>query len=149
MILMQRSFGGGSAEKVAQFERAHGLNLPADYREFLVQHNGGAPALTRFRIPAVGQDALVHCFFGLGTREGYDLVQPLGTYRAEMPAQFLPIASDPGGAFILLGCEGAEDQGVFFWDHTCFFRESCDEENTYRIGESFRSFVSSLLPEQA
>jgi hypothetical protein len=143
-MVVFEGFGGVSRERVSAFEREYRLRLPQDYREFLVTYNGGYPDLTQFTIAEAGTDALVHYFIGLGTAQARDLVFWLERYREEVPAHFLIIGRDPGGNLLVLGCEGATDPGVYYWDHAHALTGSSDERNTYYLAPSFSEFIDAL-----
>jgi hypothetical protein len=147
MVDIQNALGHAPSAAIAQFEQTYGLRLPQDYRRFLSNHNGGHPSDPRFCITSLGEEALVHYFFGLDTPDIRGLRGWLDEYGREMPPGFLIIGGDPGANFIIMGTETSEAPGVYYWDHCYFFEASSDEENTYFLAASFTEFLDGLMPE--
>jgi hypothetical protein len=135
-----------SAAEIEQLARAHGISLPAEYLEFLVTSNGGKPVPSDFSFEARGElvEATVHYF--LAIRDGTNgLAFYWENMRGRMPAELVPIASDPGGNLICLGVSGEVRGKVYFWDHEL---ESDDEppgwDNFSLIAGSFTEFLAGL-----
>lgn len=122
--------------------------LPPEYREFLLELNGGKPAAPRFR---VGNGwSRIHYFYGLGTGFAYsDIEDGLVTFAGRIPERMIPVAADPGGNQLLLSLAG-EDRGVvYFWDHEEEYRNEDEPErmlNVRRVAGSFADLVRGLTP---
>jgi hypothetical protein len=130
--------------RLQKFESDTGLTLPADYRAFLLKHNGGSPVDSRFEVPDIREDVLLDYFYSIDGRSGVDLEKELATWESEMPEGFLPIGRDPGGAIIIMGTAGEYAGRVFFWDHQHRSLHSSHEENTFPVAASFTEFTESL-----
>jgi SMI1/KNR4 family protein SUKH-1 len=130
-------------ERIRAFEQRNGLTLPEDYRQFLLRHNGGRPEPAGSVIPELKEPILVGDFFGLTEDGSLSLQSYLDEYRDEMPDGWMVIATDPGAAFFVLGTRPPH-VGVYFWDHQHFFSSSSEEENAYRLADSFQSWIDSL-----
>src|SRR5690348_14575479 len=80
--------------ELARFEAMLGRTLPADYRAFLLEHNGGRPS-ARFPSVAGFDDTMVHVFCGIGTP--VDLEKRMRELEDDLPFGWIPIGFDPGG----------------------------------------------------
>src|SRR4051812_14003816 len=116
-IQISDSFPKVGKRRLQKFERDTGIKLPADYRDFLLKHNGGQPLHSRFEIPELREDALLDFFYAIDGSQAVNLEDQLAEWKDEMPPGFLPIAHDPGGAIIVMSTEGEHAGHVFLWDH--------------------------------
>jgi hypothetical protein len=137
-------FGQLHEADVVAFETRNGIQLPPDYREFLISHNGGKVISAECFVNPEIQTVAVDAFCGLTGRRGLDIQGWLDEYKSEMPPGFLIIAKDPGGNFFILGT-ASPTCGVFYWDHTQVFPSSSEDGgNTYNISLTFEQFRNSL-----
>jgi hypothetical protein len=145
---MDRSYPLVDEGRIRQFEQTAGITLPADYRDFLLAHNGGHPVKRLFDIPEICEDALLDYFLAIDGPPGANLGDELARWKHEMPTGFLPIAGDPGGAILIMGTVGEHAGKIYFWDHQHSFLQSSHQQNTYLVGTSFSEFLSSLKAAQ-
>lgn len=131
-------------QRIKQFEQTTGIKLPGDYHDFLLRNNGGHPVNSRFEIPELRDDALVSYFYAIDGTRGFSLEDQLAEWKSEMPAGFLPIANDPGGAIILMSTKGKRKNRVYLWDHQHRYLQSSHKHNTYLVAQSFSEFIASL-----
>ncbi len=140
-------FGRLPEDQLARFEARIGRVLPADYRAFLLQHNGGRPVPADFVISAEGGTDTLHHTYGLHDGpSSFSLLDAYETYLGRVPPALLPIADDPGGNQICLGIDGEHRGAVFFWDHE---READGGElpsfdNVTPVAPSFAAFLAAL-----
>ena len=96
-----------SEADVSAFEKQVGVELPHDYREFALLHDGAEPDTNIFPI-------------GNGNESGVNRFIPLGETLSErkyidhVSVKYLPVAWAEGGNYV---CLDLERGGVFFWDH--------------------------------
>jgi len=138
---------------VASVERDLGVSLPSDYRSFLLAHNGGHPEPDGFPIQdfPLSDFGVINGFLGIKDGEYDDLRNYKVVFRDRIPANFLPIARDPGGNLLCLVVNGPRKGKIYFWFH----EEEADEgkppseDNIYFIANSFNDLLNSLteLPE--
>jgi cell wall assembly regulator SMI1 len=130
---------------IQRFEREFAIVLPAEYREFLMNYNGGYPEPDAFRFMGSEDGSSVDRFLSLAAGELSDLRQYLKIYRGRVPGSFLPIAHDPGGNLLCIGTTGGEFGKVYFWDHE---KEADgvapDMSNMYLVADSFSDFLQRL-----
>jgi hypothetical protein len=143
-IIKAGSETGANEREIEELERRVRSRLPADYRQFMIEFNGGEPQPRAFEGPD-GEGSAVRFFFTLDPRSShYWIHQKLDVYQDRIPPGLLPIASDSFGNLVLLDL-GAKDYGVvYFWDHE---NESDDEpwwDNISPIAQSFSRFVDEL-----
>lgn len=139
-----------SESDVVQIEAQLGLSLPAEYRGFLLAHNGGYPEPDVFAIRNNPFDdhGLVHYFLCVEEGDVYNLIEWVEDFRGRIPPDFLPVACDPGGNIICLSISGKDVGKVYFWDHEEEVEVDEDKtpgyDNVYLIADSFQEFLGSL-----
>jgi cell wall assembly regulator SMI1 len=122
--------------------------FPADYREFLLEYNGGRPKYDNFPIENNPSDThgMINFFFYLKDEGAYNLLKWANRMRGRVPSELIPIAIDPGGNLICLAVAGNNQGKVYFWDH----EEEAEEgktptyDNVYAIADSFNQFLTNL-----
>jgi len=139
--MMIEPFGCASDTELAIFEAAFGVKLPADYREFLLQKNGGKAQETLHFVEELGEVVAVDVFYGIAVHRSFDLVRINKEYQSDLPAGYLLIGQDAGAAwFVLATGEGAG--AVYFYDHQHYFPQSSAERNAYKLADSFSEFLN-------
>ncbi len=163
-IAEPRPAGPTDGATIAAFERHVGHSLPAEYRDFLLAHNGGRPVPDAFTL-TVGnrrpEENLVMCFFplrdlSLGTVEVEDLGElrtwPLhcawddlqddleNLYETTLDPPLLPVGTDGSCNYISLVLSGDRAGAVVFLDH-----ETAED---WPLAPSFSAFLDSLRPRE-
>lgn len=135
-------------ELVQAFERQHKCKLPADYREFLLEHNGGFPTPDCVLVDESGRRTVtdVFCFFALGDERPWASVEwNLDTLAARLPKDTLPIGRDSCGNLWLIGLGGEQAGAVYFWDHGTYLNVVENDLASWpRIATSFGEFKSRI-----
>lgn len=129
---MTESFGKINEKDIIDLEYKLSLNLPKDYRDFLLSTNGGKPSPNIFKTLNGEYETDIHYFYGINS-EIYDLYKNCINIIDRIPVNFFPIANDSLGNFILIDCKG---EGVYLFDH--------EIELKIFIANSFTSFVNNL-----
>lgn len=134
-------------------EKLVGLELPQQYKEHLLNYNGGQcfPNVFSFREEGNLTDSCIDWFLAIYDGEYDNLKKYIEIYKSDtkrMPTQLLPIAHDPGGNLICISA-GKNDYGyIYFWDHEkeVDYKDSSDENyaNLYLIAHSFEEFLGGL-----
>jgi hypothetical protein len=141
-----RPLGPLSESSLAEFEQAYGLQLPPEYRAFLLEFNGGVPSPSFFWIVEPTDGSSVNQFYGL-----HDGPQPLsihtyaGIERYGIPSHMLPIGDDGVGNSICVVARGRMAGEIHFLDHEVHPYD--DPESTMgitRLASSFGEFLASL-----
>jgi len=146
-----------TADDVRRYECKLGHELPEDYRQFLVDVNGGQPSLERSVFHLRKDRSILNNLLSLNDPdEGNDLAtaQRLPAYsRNDFPKEALTIGYDAGGSRILLIVAGPHRGEVWFFDlgnprptgsnpHVEWF----DRHDVCKLAASFAEFMSSLEP---
>jgi len=136
---------------IARVERELGIELPADYREFLGKQNGGEPESNFF--PAGDGFGHVRYLYSAGPTEVEDIDDLEEAARAYWPPSrpgdpidpsFLPIGEEDVGNVICLKVRGEDYGAVYFWDH-----ELAVSVGPYtRLADSFSEYFEGLRPEE-
>jgi hypothetical protein len=129
---------------LARFEKALGSTLPADYRHFLLEYNGGSPRPGTFAFVERGRrtESVVQFFLVVGPHKHYGFDKTLRNLRAEgFPSDLLPIAEDPGGNFVCMALKGPDRGKLYFWDHE---DPADDASRMPLVAESFTAFLAGL-----
>lgn len=144
MIPMRMSSTGPRIEPegLTSLENEIGAVLPAEYRAFLAEYNGGQPEPRTFRVPTHQEKAFdVQILFGLSrTLESSNLIWNFGQYRSRLGEDLLPIGATDTNDLVLLALEGDRRGRILFWDSM----EGAPEEALHEVSHSFREFLDSL-----
>ncbi|MEH7068416.1 SMI1/KNR4 family protein, partial [Priestia megaterium] len=92
-------------EDLESFERNHNITFPKDYRDFLIEYNGGYP-----------DHSILNIFYGIGSM--YDnLEKKLDIFDEILEIGFIPIADDPSGNQICIGINKEYLGQIYHWAH--------------------------------
>ena len=140
---------------IARVERELGIELPADYREFLGRQNGGEPE-QNFYPPGEGFGRARY-LYSAGPTDLEDIDDLVAEARRSwadpmtdppedpMDRSLLPIGEDAFANLICLKVSGGEDYGAVY------FRDSDVPESPEaytRLTDSFTEFFDALRPEE-
>jgi hypothetical protein len=148
-ILDPKPYGALSEKNLQNFETSLGCPLPSDYREFLLQYNGGKPAPGFFWIVKGEDGSEVNQFYGL--HEGpkwlsiaYEFGKSYG-----LPTDMLAIGDDGTGNLLCIEIAGPQAGSVYFLDHEAHPKSMPDACNgIYKLAGSFSEFLGSLTQQQ-
>lgn len=131
---------------IKRCEKAIGVNLPQEYKEFLLSNNGGCPDKSIFSIKDFvnNPEGKVQLFFSIRSPvASRNLDWNFEVFLGRVPKGMIPIARDDGGNLVCLSVEDGMEKGVFFWDH--------DEEtepaalsNVYWLANNFKDFFGMM-----
>jgi hypothetical protein len=129
-------------ELLSALERETGVALPADYRAFLAEYNGGLPEPCTFRVPSHEEECFdVQILFGLSrTVETSNVAWNFQQYRSRLGEGLLPIGCTDTNDLLLLGLVGNRRGRVMFWDAMA----SSPDEGIHEVAPSFRAFLDGL-----
>jgi hypothetical protein len=153
--------GPANAKRIAAFEEYIGYELPAPYREFLLEHNGGRPVPDAFIMHSDRgeEEDIVMCFFPLrGLKVGAVEVEDLeglrtwplhcawddlqndlqNLYEKDLDPPLLPIGTDGSCNYISLILTGDQTGAVVFLDN--------ETAEPWPLAPSFPAFLESLRP---
>ncbi|ATA88503.1 SMI1/KNR4 family protein [Capnocytophaga stomatis] len=141
----------GIRESYKIVEEQFGIELPKDYRNFLDLYNGAVIDNGYFYVEDLDEYITMHSFYGVNTDvRSHNIIFKNEEFIDDIPEKSILIGRDQGGGWLLLINDG-ENDGIWYYDHSYFFEQSSDEENTYFICETFTEFLEMLentkLPE--
>lgn len=140
-----------TSEQLQKTEKTIGLQLPDEYRRFVLLYNGGCPKPGGFRFicQATGswEESLVAWFLAIYEGEAENFLKFFNDYQGRIPADTIAIARDPGGNLILLGTVGKQRGKIFFWQQDFETDEDdvADYSNVCWVADSFNDFINSLF----
>ena len=132
--------------KLLEIEGDYDFNFPQQYKDFLLQFNGGRILPRNFTFGDGNYDGSRIDRF-LAVYEGaYDNFENyLRIYKVDaqrLPDNLIPIAHDDGGNLICISASGEDVGALYFWDHE--YESDEDEENLFLIAPTFNEFLTSL-----
>lgn len=140
-----KGYGNVKEEEILKFEDEIGFTLPNDYKEFLVSLNGGIPEAkySTFTLNELQENIGLQVLYGLGLEENLDLREWYEEYEDDLLDDCLIIGHGLGFGFIVL-VNSPEVSGVYFWDNTFELENSSEDENIYKISDTFREFIEEI-----
>ena len=136
------SFEPTSRHTIKQFESRIGLALPADYKIFLEQHNGGIFHGALFAVPKLGTDEALDILYGfIDSERSLDLRFWQKEMEGEIPENSIIIGTDPGGNTLVL-----DNEGIYYWDHEHYYPQTSNKKNADKVAGSFTEFMTLLRP---
>jgi hypothetical protein len=143
-VIFKTSGSNPNEEALKAFEANNALNLPLDYRDFLVGHNGGCPSPNACWVEDIDDFVLVDELYGIAREDASDLQFWIEEYGDEMPEGSVIVGGDPGGAMFILGTT-VGFSGIYLWDHQHRYLGSSEESgNTFFIAETFSTWIHAL-----
>lgn len=134
-----------SSEMLDQVEKRLNIQLPDQYRQFLLRHNGGTPTPNLFEC-ADGGGSFVHKFLAIhdGPYDNFERESLSFWANKSVPDNIVPIACDAFGNYVCLSVSGADAGSIYFWNHEKQ-RGKASYKNLRLIAESFDQFLASLF----
>ncbi|MWC31271.1 SMI1/KNR4 family protein [Paenibacillus sp. MMS18-CY102] len=138
-------------QDIKDFENKHSIQLPNEYKQFLMFKNGGRTEQRRFTTNDATKKgkitSSVSMFFPLSKENEVNIEEKFEGYNLTriVPSNLFPIALDPVQGLICLSIEGEDEGSVYHCDMDYF-----DEDNELRkeyirlISKSFTEFLDGL-----
>ena len=115
MLSLRDSQPNTSIEKIKEFERDYELELPEEYKKFLLLNNGGTPDKVYYI--ENNADLVVNFFLSLGSKK-FSLEEYIEDWREDkFPGQFVPIGEDAFGNIICISFSAETKGQIYFFDH--------------------------------
>lgn len=140
-----KGYGNVKEEEILKLEYELGFTLPNDYKEFLINFNGGVPEViySTFKLNELEENIVLQVLYGLDLEENLDLREWYEEYKDDLLDDSLIIGHGIGFGFIVL-VKSPEVSGVYFWDNSFELENSSEDENIYKISDTFREFIEEL-----
>lgn len=120
---------------INEFENKYHFQVPSQYKQFLLKYNGGETPKTNFKINRISSD--IRGFYGLGSANkfyNYNSLEEIGILNDFLERQFLPIAKNLFGDYILIDISKENNGKVYFQYH------DREEKNT-ELSRDFIEFI--------
>ena len=128
---------------ITAFEQERHLDLPRDYRKFLLSSPGGCPERRWSSFGGRDGDFVAHVY---GLHQGAEwkrLNYAIKQFGHDL-SMFLPVAISSGGNYFLLRLTKPNRGAVYFWDHELEGFEPPTFESLIHVSDSFESWLDSL-----
>ncbi|MEI6187628.1 MAG: SMI1/KNR4 family protein [Alphaproteobacteria bacterium] len=128
-------------------EKKIGINLPVEYKNFLILHNGGHPKKDCYpMISTVLDGADIAWFLACYEGEHENLLKEFSRFKGIIPEEFIPIARGSGGNKICLGVSGNVFGKVYFFVRNWEIDENGQPipDEMCTIANNFTDFINSL-----
>lgn len=143
-------------DQIRDAEKIIGVELPDEYKRYLLSHKGGHPAPDVFQVQWSGQDWAegneinsVAWFLAIYDGKDESFLDYYESHKGRIPKDTIAIARDPGSNLILLGTFGTNKGKVFFWQREYEADPSSGKEADYSnvgfVSNSFNEFIDSLF----
>lgn len=135
-MLISKFSTDAAAENIAAMEQQYNIELPEQYKCFLLKYNGGYTPKTNFKAGKISSD--LRCFYGTGNVE-----RSLDDANIELWFEkgIIPIACDSFGNHIAIGLKENNAGKIFFCDHEKGNKAEC-------IAETFADFLKYCSSEK-
>lgn len=89
MTIINSSHKKTSLKNIEKFEAEHDIKIPRQYREFLLEFNGGNVKPNVFKISKKEGESVVNTLYGIDINESYDdLANVFDSLNGEIPDCF-------------------------------------------------------------
>lgn len=113
--------------------------IPQGYENFLSSYNGGVFNECLIKDSPLGV-LVASNFLSISNKQEESLEKETAFFQEEIGGGYIPIATDPGGNYFLLGCDKSNFNKIYFWIHD---QRKCNNNPT-EISSSFENFVNAL-----
>ena len=145
-ILTSNQFGKLDVADLEKFEKVNDIRLPEEYRNFLIEHNGGRPEPNTVPLGTGATD--VHYLYGMHEAASWaNFFYHLDVYFGRIPNFYMPIGNDSFGNLFIMSLRDDNFGYVAFWSHEDELKEGDAGEyfeNVFHLYSSFTDFVNSL-----
>jgi hypothetical protein len=126
-------------EDISALNKRLSLQIPDDYKVFLLKNNGGEPKEYAIKFNEnqleIGGEELGY-FYGLETKTE-NILDALDNLQHFLPENLIPIADTPGGNLFLLSVNKDTYGNVFYKDH--------EIEDSFEFSDSNKKLPESML----
>jgi hypothetical protein len=137
MVTVKKPSSKISTEDVQSFEHQYEIELPEEYKQFLLNNNGGIPDKVYYT--ENDADLVINFFLSLGS-EKYSIEEYIKDWRQEgLANELVPIGEDAFGNLICISCKGDNKGQVYVWNH--------ELSEIRLIAPSFNYLLSNLKPD--
>jgi hypothetical protein len=143
MVENKNEFGALQEVELNDFERENNIELPNDYRNFLLEFNGGKPKPDKNENP----ETIVTYILGMHNGDYYaSLYKQIDMFKGRLPLSTFPIATDPFGNLFIMSLHPEGHGHIYFWDHEgeTEYQDGHYTENCSFVAYTFSEFINNL-----
>lgn len=134
-----------SIEEITEFEKQYNVALPNQYKQFMLDFNGGTIEPAVFKISEEKGESVLSAFYAIDDSLRSNLLKKyIYIYDGRLPQGFIPIGKDPGGNLICVSNQESSYDQVYFWDHEEETNIPNDFSNMYFLAENIYEFINLL-----
>lgn len=129
-------FGKLNISQIENIEASLHIKLPTDYRQFLLDFNGGIPKdnyLTLI-VKKLNKKPILGALLGINEDSNFDILDWNFEYKSDMPESSIIIGTDYSSGLFVMMLDN-EYNGIYYWDNA----ENGD--NVYFIASDFVNFM--------
>jgi SMI1/KNR4 family protein len=127
-----------SIDIIESVENRLQINLPDDYKQFVLKYDGGYPNPNHFKVGE--KEEIFNNLISLDENEYDNIYEILEDLQDRIGDQLIPFAEDGFGN--LLCFDYSADKNIVFWDHEKNYDDF--KESTF-VCSSFSSLIESLF----
>lgn len=135
---IDKKFDSISGQDIMKLESLIGLQLPEDYKAFLLKYNGGVPELNlfHFKMGNTENTTDIQYFFGI-SKDTYNIQDIFFTFKRRLPQNKIAVARDSGGNLLVIDVISSQ---TFLFDH--------ETDELYFVSDTFSHFLTTLFEEK-
>lgn len=144
---MFSSFESLDYKDLELFQKKYNINLPEDYKAFLLKNNGGSAndEIICFNAEKIEEPIALGTLFGVGyTKKSLSIETWQNEYGDELSENMLIIGHATGSGLLLL-INQRDWKGVYFWDNCLDYENSTQDECMYFVAKTFKDFLNGLF----
>lgn len=145
MVLLISKFDNSEVEEgIKRIEYRYNIELPEDYKKFLLKYNGGKTPDTVFNTKKESSD--IRAFHGVCNADKYYNIEEnlsgniADIYEEKIEKGYLTIAEDSFGNDICIGISEKKYGKIYFYDH--------EIQKFTKIYNDFKEFISKIKSEE-
>lgn len=138
-----------SEQDISKLEADVGCTLPADYKAFLLEFNGGRPRPNLFPVKSFENGtASVHTLLGIDREsESSRIDWHLREYGDRIPSELLPIGYSDTNDILCIALSGESVGNIYYWDSLNEVSKG-SYDNIHHVATSFKEFLESLFEDE-
>ena len=138
-------YGKLSVEMVNQLDGLLGFEVPQDYKDFLVNTNGGRFDFEDEHYMVIKNKKIwIDVFYGNKKNKRSSFFFWNNEYGEDIPENSIIIGDTQDHGFIVYICSGAQ-KGIYFWDDLFSIEgSSADEKNAYFIANDMNELLKTI-----
>ena len=149
-LMKVKKFKNLNDKQIENIENRFKVNLPAEYKSFLKQVGGGVAEKdesNQITLDEINESIVLDVLYGDDENEKGNIIFWMEQFEGELLKDAIIIGDDLLQGFIVMICKG-ESQGIYYWDDSCNFECSDDENNMYWIADTFGEFLNLVNIEE-